>query len=151
MGTPQVQDILKRINYLEAEIELQKQILYSRPSQSKKEIEEALTIIAAKKQDVHDLREQIRELDPDEYERILVFEQAVEEFKKLAAERDFQSITGRNVGEECVLKLNNGKSIECLIKACDIDSNWTIVTMSGEVQDFPSSEVAEKYEKPIIQ
>lgn len=150
MSKPQIQDLLKRINYLEAEIEMQKQILFSRPSQNKKEIEEALQIIAAKKGEIGQLREQIKELDPQEYDQILIFEKAVEDFRKLATERDFQSIVGRNVGEECSLKLINGTSIECLIKACDKESNWTIITMQGEILDYPASEVAEKYEHPVL-
>jgi len=150
MGKPQVQDLLKRINYLEAEIEMQKQILFSRPSQKKDEIEAALQIIAEKKNEINILRDQIKEIDPQEYDQILLFEKAVEDFRKLAAERNFQSIVGRNVGEGCNLELNNGTSVECLIKACDEDSNWTIITMQGEIRDYPAADVAEKYQPPII-
>lgn len=151
MGKPQVQDLLKRINYLEAEIEMQKQILFSRPSQNKKEIEEALTIVANKKSEIEGLREQIRQLDAQEYDQILLFERAVEEFRKIAGKREFQSIVGRNVGEECVLELRSGESIECLIKACDKHSNWTVITMTGEIRDYTAAEAVEKYQPPIIQ
>ena len=150
MSKPQIQDLLKRINYLEAEIELQKQILFSRPSQKKDEIEEAVQIIADKKKDILELREQIKELDPREFEQIMLFEKAVEEFRTLAAKKDFQSITGRNVGEECSLELINGEKVECLIKACDKASNWTIIAMTGEIKDYPAKEVKEKYQEPIV-
>jgi len=150
MSKPQVQDLLKRINYLEAEIELQKQILFSRPSQKKDEIEEALQTIADKKNEIIKLRDQIKEIDPQEYDQILLFEKAVEDFRELAAKRNYQSIVGRNVGEGCSLELTNGTTIECLIKACDQDSNWTIITMQGKIHNYPAADVAEKYQPPVI-
>jgi hypothetical protein len=150
MSKTLVQNLLKRINYLEAEIEIQKQIAFSTQSGDRKTIECLLTIIAEKKKEISDLRNQIREEDPEEYEKIIIFEKAVEDFKKLASKRSFQNIIGRNVDEDCALELTNGKQISCLVKACDANSNWTVITLSGEIRDYPAEQVVEKYKPPII-
>jgi hypothetical protein len=137
------QDLLKKINYIEADIEIQKQILFSTPSDQPTEMEKTVRIIAAKREEIEALRQQIRESDPEEFARILVFEKAIGEFKHLAATRQFSSIVGRNINEPCVLALNNDAAIECLIKACDADGNWTIITLEGEIRHFPQTAVAE--------
>ncbi|MFW2367657.1 MAG: hypothetical protein ACN4GW_14675 [Desulforhopalus sp.] len=144
MTSVTTQDLLRKINYIEADIEIQKQILFSIPSDQKKDMEKTIEIIAEKKNEIAALRQQIQEIDPEEHQRIIVFETAISEFKKLAAEKSFQHIASRNVNEECALLLNGGNSIQCLIKACDKTGNWTVITPEGEVQHFLKSEVAEK-------
>jgi hypothetical protein len=144
MTKTNIQDLLKKINYIEADIEIQKQILFSIPSDQEPEMEKTITGIAAKKEEIETLRQQIKQLDPLEYERILIFENAVSEFKKLAAEKKFQSIVSRNINEECVLALKNGDEVECLLKGCDPDGNWTIITFDGKIEQFPEADVAEK-------
>lgn len=138
------QDILRKINYIEADIEIQKQILFSIPSDQKTEMEKTIEIIAAKKKEIASLREQIQQIDPAEAERILVFEKAVAEFKKLAATTKFQSIVSRNVSEECSLLLKDGTELECLIKACDEDGNWTVISLVGKIEQFSKADVAEE-------
>jgi len=113
------QDLLKKINYIEADIEIQIQILFSTPSEDTAEMEKTITIIAAKKAEIETLRQQIRELDPEEFDRILVFEKAINEFKALAKTRQFTSIIGKSINEICQLAMKEGEPIECLIKACD--------------------------------
>ena len=137
------QDLLKKINYIEADIEIQKQILFSIPSEQRADMEKTVRIIAAKKAEIETLRGQIREIDPEEFERIIIFEKAIGEFKELAATKKFSSITGRNINEGCSLALKDTAAIECLIKACDADGNWTIITMEGEIRHFPQASVAE--------
>jgi hypothetical protein len=141
---PNVQDLLKKINYIEADIEIHKQILFSTPSAQRAEMEKTVAIIAAKKAEIETLRQQIKELDPAEFERILVFEKAIGEFRDLAATRKFTAITGKNINESCQLAMQNGGAIECLIKACDADGNWTIITLDGEIRHFEQADVAEK-------
>ncbi len=141
---PKVQDLLKKINYIEADIEIQKQILFSIPSDQKAEMEKSVGIIAAKKKEIETLRQEIRDIDPAEYERILIFESAISEFKQLASTRRFTSIIGRNINESCQLALNHSEAAECLIKACDADGNWTIITLDGEIRHFEKAAVAEK-------
>ncbi len=145
-----IQDLLKMINYIEADIEIQKQILFSIPSEQRGEMEKTVAIIAAKRAEIETLRQQIKEIDPAEFERIIIFEKAINEFKQLATTRQFTSITGKNINESCQLALNNGEAVECLVKACDAEGNWTIITLDGEIRHFAQSVVAEKpVETPI--
>jgi hypothetical protein len=143
-------NLLKKINYIEADIEIQKQILYAIPSNNKKDIEKTLRIIAGKKDEITELRKQIREVDPEEHKRIEVFEKAVNDFRKLAAETPFQSITSQNTNEPCILPLKDGSSIECLVKACDENGDWTIITLKGTIRQFKKPEVSEIPEPPVI-
>jgi len=150
MTKPTVQDILKRINYIEADIDIQKQILFSIPSDQQSEMEKTIAIIAAKKKEIEALRQQIQETDPEEHSRIVAFEEVVAQFKQLAASRKFISITGRNVGEPCALALYDGSQVECLVKACDDSGDWTVITLEGKLQQYPKMAVAEKpVESPI--
>lgn len=144
MTTTKIQDLLRKINFIEADIEIQKQILFSIPSEQQKEMEKTIETIAAKKNEISDLRQQIEQIDPEEHQRIVVFENAIADFKKLAVEKSFLHIASRNVNEECVLMLHDDSSIECLIKACDEEGNWTVITPEGEVQHFSKTDVAEK-------
>jgi biotin-(acetyl-CoA carboxylase) ligase len=144
MTSSKIQDLLRKINFIEADIEIQKQILFSIPSEQQEDMEKTIKIIAAKKGDIADLRQQIEEIDPEEHQRIVVFENAIADFKKLAAEKSFQHIASRNVNEECALLLNDDSSVECLIKACDEDGDWTVITPEGEVQHFRKIDVAER-------
>jgi len=144
MTTPKTHDLLKKINYLEADIEIQKQVLFSIPSDQKEEMEKTIRIIATQKEEIEVLRQEIKEIDPDEYQRIVVYEKAINEFKQIATEKKFQSIIGRNVNEDCVLQLKDTDDIECLIKACDENGDWTIITMDGKIKHFTENVVAEK-------
>ena len=136
--------LLKKINYIEADVEIQKQILFSIPSDQKTEMEKTITLIATRKKEIEALRQELRELDPEEFDRIVVFENAVAEFRKIATDNPFDSIVNRNVNEECTLALQNGTKEECLIKACDNDGNWTIITIDGQLRQFPAADVTEK-------
>ena len=136
--------LLKKINYIEADVEIQRQILFSIPSNQKKEMEATISRIAAKKAEIEVLRQELRKNDPQEFARIVLFENAAAEFRKIAKDTPFQSIDNRNVNEDCSLALQSGVVVECLIKACDHEGIWTIITMEGEVKQFPAADVAEK-------
>lgn len=150
MTKPTVQDLLKKINYIEADIEIQKQILYAIPSDQRSEMEKTIAIIAAKKQEIEALRQQIHDKDPEEYARIIAFEKVIAEFKQLAAGRKLISITGRNINEQCALAFYDGTSLECLVKACDDNGDWTVITLNGELKQFAKTVVAEKPAAPPI-
>jgi len=141
------QDLLKKINYIEADIEIHKQILFSIPSDNRREIEDTLKVIAAKKEQITDLRHEIKKIDPEEHKWIVVFEKAVNDFKKIVAEKKFQSIISRNVNEDCSLAMVDNSEIECLIKACDENGDWTIITLEGEINYLKKEIVAEKPEQ----
>jgi hypothetical protein len=144
MSEPTCQDILRKINFIETDIEIQKQILFSIPSEQKDEMEKTVKIIADKTSEIKILREDIKRIDPAQYDQIMVFENAIQTFKRLASENKFQTIINRNVGQECSLALEGGKTVECLIKACDIEENWTIITLDGKIEQFNKTEVTEK-------
>lgn len=138
------QNLLKKINYIEADIEIHKQILYSIPSADRQEIENTLKIIAAKKKEITQLREQIQRIDPEWFKRIRVFEKAINDFKKTAGQKKFQSIVSKNIDEPCTLALSDMTEVDCLIKACDENGDWTIITHEGELVCFEKKDVAEK-------
>ena len=144
MTQPKTEDLLKKINYIEADVEIHKQILFSIPSAQKGEMEKVITKIAAKKAEIEILRQELQKHDPAEFDRIVTFENALSEFRKIAATSPFQSIANRNVDGECALALQNGDKLECLIKACDNNENWTIITLDGEIRQFTAADVAEK-------
>lgn len=138
------QNILKKINYIEADIEIHKQILFSIPSENRQEIENTLRIIAGKKEEITQLRDEIQRIDPEWFKQITVFEKAIADFKKIAAEKKFQTIVSKNIGEQCTLSLANVTEVECLIKACDENGDWTIITPEGEICYFEKNEVVEE-------
>ncbi len=140
-------DILRKINYIEADVEIQRQVLFSIPSDQKEEMEKTIRIIATKKEEIQNLRLEIKKIDPAEYQRIIIFEDAVNKFKKMASEKIFESIVSKNINEECALELKKGPKVECLLKACDANGDWTIITMEGEIQSFSGENVAEKPQK----
>ncbi len=144
MTHPKTQALLKKINYIEVDVEIQKQILFSIPSNQQKEMETTLSLIATKKKEIEALRQELQKHDPEEFAQIVRFENAVAEFRKIAQKKPFQSIINRNVNEECFLSLHNGAKVDCLIKACDHEGNWTIITINGEIKQFPAAAVDEK-------
>ena len=146
MSDQKIQQILKKINYLEAEIEIQKQILFSIPSASKGEIESTIRIIAGRKKDIEELRQQINDENPEEYARIIAFEKASSRFMAIGAENTFTSIVHKQIGQECDIRLADGTIVDCLVKACDEKGGWTLLTAEGEVLQFPREQVLEQAE-----
>lgn len=144
MTHPKTAALLKKINYIEADVEIQKQILFSIPSNRQEEMEATLSLIATKKKEIEILRQELQKNDPDEFAQIELFENALAEFKKIAQKKPFKSIVNRNINEECFLSLQNGTSVDCLIKACDHEGTWTIITMNGEIKQFLAAAVTEK-------
>ena len=136
-----VQDILKKINYIEADMEIQKQILFSIPSADTDEMEKTLKIIADKKAMIADLREQIKAIDPEEFNRILVFEKASEQFRQLTTEKKFVEITTLNEEEQCSIQPKEGNAIDCVVKAKDEAGNFTVITLDGEIVELSKEDV----------
>ncbi|MBB5348618.1 hypothetical protein JWG42_06900 [Desulfoprunum benzoelyticum] len=146
MSDRKIQQILKKINYLEAEVEIQKQILFSIPSDNTGEIENTLRVIAARKGDIEGLRRQINDLDPKEFARIVAFEQASARFMAIGAENTFTDLFYRQADQECGLRLADGTAIDCLVKGRDAKGGWTALTIDGEVLQFSRDQVVEPAE-----
>lgn len=136
-----VQDLLKKINYIEAEVEIQKQILFSIPSDNKEEIQQVIEKIAQAKDEISELRSQIKSISPDEYQKIIKIEETAAAFKKLAAEKKFTTVENMSTTEHCSLKLQNGEEVPCLVKASDEDGNWTVITVDGDLCHFSRDDI----------
>jgi len=150
MPSAATQDLLRKINFIEVDVEIQKQILFSIPSDQTDEMEKTITLIAEKTKEIEALREKIRTIDPEEYQRIAVFEKAIATFRELASKTEFQSVVSREIGGECVFDVKDSANIECLIKACDAKENWTIITLDGELKQYTKAQVNEiPPEKPL--
>lgn len=144
MSHQKIQQILKKISYLEVEVEIQKQILFSIPSANKGEIESTIRIIAARKSDIENLRQQINDLNPEEFARIVAFEEASAKFMAIGAENKFTDLFHKQVDQECNLRLVDGTIVDCLVKARDEKGGWTLMTVDGEVLQFTSEQVLEQ-------
>ncbi len=138
----QTQNILRKINYLEVEIEIQKQILHSIPSGNTSEIENVIKKISSIKNDIEVQRQEIHKIDPVEYGRIIKLEHAVASVKKMASEEEFASIEGMDGQNTCHIHLKDSQKIQCLIKAIQKDGTHIIITMDGDV---------EKYSKDMVE
>ena len=150
MPSAATQDLLRKINFIEVDVEIQKQILFSIPSDQTDEMEKTIAFIAEKTKEIETLREKIKTIDPEEYQRIMIFEKAINTFRELASKTEFESIISREMGGECTLDVKDAPKIECLIKACDANENWTIITLDGEIQQYTKKQVNEAPpEKPV--
>ncbi|WDP91565.1 MAG: hypothetical protein HUN04_18400 [Desulfobacter sp.] len=138
-----VKGLLQQINFIETDMELQKQILFSIPSDQKGEMEKVLEKISSQKQQIQDLRRKIEEVDPEEYRRILAIEQASEKFRTLAAEKKFEKVHTLNEEGECFITLNDGTRLDCLVAAKDDQGSWTVLTLEGEAKEYSGEQIRE--------
>lgn len=125
----QVKTFLQKINFIETDIELHRQILFFIPSDRKEEMEKTLTLIAGMKEQIQDLRQRIRSIDESEYNRIITIEQAAETFKRLAQNKRFVRVNTLNETGECFVRLNDGTRMDCLVAAQEENGNWTLLTL----------------------
>lgn len=135
-------NLLHKISYIEADIEIQKQILFSLSDDNKQEIEKIIKNIAESKKEIQRLRDEIEKISPDEHQRILKIEKSVEKFKAIAAEKKFSTINNMASGDNCSLKLSDGKTVNCLVRAKDDHGNYTAITIDGELVNISAEEVA---------
>jgi len=139
--TNTVQQLLHKISYIEADMEIQKQILFSLSDSEKEEIEKIIKKIADSKQQIQELRGEIKNLSPEEHQRIVAIENAVEEFKKISSETKFTQINNVSQGDDCTVTTVDGKKTHCLIKALDEEGNITAITVEGQIQYYTIEEL----------
>ncbi|MCG8614942.1 MAG: hypothetical protein MI802_01890 [Desulfobacterales bacterium] len=132
-----VKGLLQKINFIETDMDLQKQILFSIPSDEKDEIKKVMSVIARQKGEIHELRQRIKEIDEDEYNRIITLEQATEKFRQLSRDKKFVQVNTLNEEGECYITLNEGSRIDCLVAAKDESGDWTVLTIDGETKEYP--------------
>jgi len=130
-------EILQKINFIEADMELHKQILFSIPSDNKKEMEEVIDKIADLKNQINDLRQEIKKTDKDEYDKIIAIERAAEIFRQISKDKKYTHVNTLNETGECFITFNDGTRLDCLVAAKEENGNWTVLTLEGETKEFP--------------
>jgi hypothetical protein len=136
-----VENLLKKISYIETDMELHKHILFSIPSDQKAEMEKVMQTISEQKQQIQDLRREIKRLDPDAFDRIIAIEQGTEMFKTLAQDKQFERVDTPDDSGACKITLSDGTDVDCLVAAREKNGDWMILTRDGEVKQFPKGRV----------
>jgi TolA-binding protein len=132
-----IKGLLQKINFIETDMELHKQILASIPSDDKKQITTTITKIADLKQQINELRQQIKQIDEDEYNKIIIIEKAAQTFRKIAKDKKFVQVNTLNESGVCFITFNDGTRLECLVTAKEENGNWTVLTLEGETKEYP--------------
>ncbi|MCG8567777.1 MAG: hypothetical protein MI747_22150 [Desulfobacterales bacterium] len=132
-----VKGILQKINFIETDMALHKDILFSIPSDQKEEMEKVLKTIADMKGQIEGLRLKIKEIDEDEYNKIIAIEAATEKFKVLSQGKKFAQVNTLNETGECFITLNDGTRVDCLVAAKEENGNWIVLTLEGETREYP--------------
>ncbi len=133
-----VKTLLQQINFIEIDMDMQKQILVSIPSDAKADIEATILKIAEMKKQVEELRNRIKEADEDEYNKMVAIERAADEFKRIAKTKKFTLVNTLNESGECYITLTDGTRLDCLVAAREENGNWTILTLDGETKEYPA-------------
>ncbi|MEE4240196.1 MAG: hypothetical protein V2I36_01925 [Desulfopila sp.] len=138
-----IQNRLRKIQYIEAEIEIQKQILHSIADQDENEIREVVQKIADAKANIHQLLQEIKRFSPQEYQRIQALKNAVATLNAMASEKSFTQIESISTTPKCCITLLSGEKIACLVKASDENGNWVVITTEGELRHLKKHQVAD--------
>ncbi len=138
MGDAKIKGLLQKINFIATDMEMQKQILFSMPSENKEDIEQMVVKIAALKKQIMDLREEIKAIDKSEYDKIIAIENGTKKFQEMSNNKKFVNVTTLNESGECFITLNDGTRIDCLVTAQDENDNVTILTIDGEAKEYPN-------------
>jgi hypothetical protein len=133
---PQAETLLKKISYIEADMELHKQILVTIPSARKDDLEQVMQTIAEKKKEIQDLRREIRQLDPEAYDRIIAIEKGTETFKSMAQNKQFDRVDTPDESGTCRLTLIDGTEMDCLVAAREETGDWMVLTLEGEIKQL---------------
>ena len=137
----EIKGVLQKINFIETDMELHKQILVSIPSKDIKVMEKVVKKIVDQKKQIDDLKLKIKEIDPAEYEKIMAIETAAEQFKKIALNKKFVQVNTLNDSGQCFVTLKDGSRLECLVSAQEENGNWTVLTLEGETREFLESDL----------
>ncbi|MBC2705702.1 hypothetical protein [Desulfobacula sp.] len=132
-----IKGILQKINFIETDMELHKQILVSVPADDKTEMETIISKIADQKQQINELRQQIKKIDKDEYNRIITIERAAEIFRQISKDKKFVQVNTLNESGVCFITFNDGTRLDCLVTAKEENGNWTVLTLEGETKEYP--------------
>ena len=137
MSDAKIKELLQKINFAESDMEMQKQILFSTPSDNRAQIEEIVEKIAGLKQQIVGLREEIKKTDKGEYDKIIAIESGTKKFQELSKDKKYIEVNTLNELGECFITLNEGTRIDCLVTAKEENGNWTVLTLEGEAKEYP--------------
>lgn len=137
MSISNVKSILQKINFIETDMDLHKQILVSIPSKETNEMEKVIKKIAGFKQQIEDLRMEIKKTDQDEYAKIIAIEQAAQKFSQISKDKKFIQVNTLNETGQCFITFNDGTRLDCLVAAKEENGNWTVLTLDGETKEYP--------------
>lgn len=132
-----VEDLIKKINYIEMDMDLHKQILHAIPSDETDEMEKVLGVIADQKKQIQALRDQIKATDPAAHDRIVAIENGTRDFKALAQGKKFTRVDTPDEQGTCFITLTDGTRLDCLVAAQEEGGNWTVLTLEGEIKTYP--------------
>ena len=132
-----IKGLLQKINFIETDMELHKQILVSIPSEDKSEIKNIISKIADQKNQIQELRQQIKKIDEDEYNKIIAIEKAAQVFRQIARDKKFVQVNTLNESGVCFITFNDGTRLDCLVTAKEENGNWTVLTLDGETKEYP--------------
>ncbi len=133
---PRVETLLKKISFIETDMELHKQILVTIPSDQKEDLEQVMQTIAGKKQEIQDLRREIKQLDPAAYDRIIAIEKGTQTFKSMAQDKQFDRVDTPDETGTCKLTLIDGTDMDCLVAAREKNGDWMVLTREGEIKQL---------------
>ena len=133
-----VKGLLQKINFIETDMELHKQILVSISPDDKAQMESIIKKIADLKQQINELRSKIKTIDENEYNKIIAIEKAAMTFRKISRDRKYVQVNTLNESGQCFITLNDGTRIDCLVAAKEENGNWTILTLEGKTREYPS-------------
>lgn len=136
-----IAELMQKIGLLEKDLDLQKHILKATPTGKEEEAREVLHTIATIKAKIEVAKQDIKRIDPEEFDRMVRFEGAAERFKEAAEGREFVSVVDLNTAMECKLEKTDGSIIECLVKAKDVSGEWLIMTVDGDVMTLDAESV----------
>jgi hypothetical protein len=131
-----VETLLKKISFIETDMELHKQILVTIPSDKKDDLEQVMQTIAKQKQEIQDLRREIKQLDPGAYDRIIAIEKGTETFKTMAQDKQFDRVDTPDETGTCKLTLIDGTDVDCLVAAREENGDWMVLTLEGEIKQL---------------
>jgi vacuolar-type H+-ATPase subunit I/STV1 len=132
-----VKGLLQKINFIETDMELHKQILVSISPDDKAQMESIIKKIADLKQQINELRSKIKTIDENEYNKIIAIEKAAMTFRKISRDRKYVQVNTLNESGQCFITLNDGTRIDCLVAAKEENGNWTILTLEGKTREYP--------------
>ncbi len=132
-----IKGLLQKINFIETDMDLHKQILVSIPSDNKTEIETIIKKIADQKKQISELRQQIKKIDENEYNKIITIEKSAERFRQISKDKKFVQVNTLNESGVCFITFNDGTRIDCLVAAKEENGNWTVLTLEGETKEYP--------------